>query len=88
MKVKVELNCPIHTWSGISRVEVNSPINLNYETSGLCGNTVLNSGNLNCSLHYELDNVKKQCSNSSELLGVNWKFKNLNWDIDLQVCIF
>ena len=87
VKVKVEFKCPINTWSGISRIEINTPIDLSYQTSGLCGNTILNRV-LNCSMHYELESNKKQCSNSSELLGANWRVKNINWTIDLQVCVW
>ena len=81
--VKVELNCPT---KGISRVEINAPKDLDYVTSGLCGNTFLKNDALNCSLHYESETGLKICSNSSDLLGNQWILnKNINWQIDLQV---
>jgi hypothetical protein len=83
VKVKVELNCPT---KGISRVEINTPKDFDYITSGLCGNTVIKNDGFNCSLHYELATGERKCSNSSELLGKQWILnKNINWQIDLQV---
>jgi hypothetical protein len=83
VNVKVELNCPAR---GISRVEINTPQNLNYTTSGLCGNTFLNDGVLSCSLHYENEKGDTVCSDSSEVLGNAWRVKtNIDWQLDLQV---
>jgi hypothetical protein len=85
VKVKVELNCPT---KGITRVEIITPKDLDYITSGLCGNTVIKNDGLNCSLHYELATGVNICSNSSELLGLLWRVNintNINWQLDLQV---
>ena len=91
MKVKVELNCPPNsqgTPKGISRVEINTPQSVDYITSGLCGNTYLNSESLSCSLHYENEKGQMTCNDSSEVLGKEWKMKtNIDWQIDLQVRI-
>ncbi len=85
IKVKVELNCPTR---GISRVEINTPQSLDYATSGLCGNTFLNNDGSDCSLHYEhAATGQKICSDSSEVLGDEWRVKkvNVSWQLDLQV---
>ena len=84
MNVKVELNCP--TRGGISRVEINTPQNLDHATSGLCGNTFLNDG-MSCSLHYVNEKGDTVCSDSSEILGNEWRVKTnlIDWKLDLQV---
>jgi hypothetical protein len=91
VKVKVEISCPTNSQGppkGISRVEINTPQSVDYITSGLCGNTYLNSESLSCSLHYENEMGEMICNDSSEALGKKWKVKNnIDWQLDLQVRI-
>ena len=69
IKVKVDVKCGAKY--GLSRIEINPIADLNYKTSGLCGNTVYDN-ELDCSLHIELVSTLLLCLDASNQLGHSW----------------